>query len=107
MQKFRTTVALATALALVGCQTLDGVTVNGSALNNTSIKKAQAWGCGWACAVGLGVAGAVVIGLAVGGGGGGYGGGNSGGSGGSGGSAGSGGFLSATGPGSGAGDWDY
>lgn len=66
MLKFRTTVALVTALTLVGCQTLDGVTVNGSALNNRSIKEAQAWGCGWACAVGLGVAGAIVIGLTAG-----------------------------------------
>ena len=40
MRKFRTAVALAASLALAGCQTLDGVTVNGVDVNK-DVKEAQ------------------------------------------------------------------
>ena len=62
MRKLRTAVALAASLALAGCQTLDGVTVNGKDLNE-EVQKAQAANTGvptW-----LWVAGAVVAGVGL------------------------------------------
>jgi hypothetical protein len=43
MRKLRTAIALAASLALVGCQTLDGVTVNGVDVNK-KVQDAQGLG---------------------------------------------------------------
>jgi predicted small secreted protein len=62
MRKLRTAVALVASLALAGCQTLDGVTVNGKDINQ-EIEEAQAANTGiptW-----LLVAGAVVAGIGL------------------------------------------
>lgn len=78
MHKPRTTIALAAAVALVGCQTVDGVRVNGMQLTSDARAQAQPGGSGWMWA--LGIAGAIGVGLlAAGGGGGGGSGGTSGG----------------------------
>jgi hypothetical protein len=44
MRKFRTAVALTASLAFAGCQTLDGVTVNGVELNGEDARIKQAQG---------------------------------------------------------------
>jgi len=68
MHKLRTMVALTTAMALAGCQSLDGVRVNGMNLGGAA-ERAQSSNCRWAC-VALGVAGAIGVGFLVAGGGG-------------------------------------
>jgi len=68
MGKVRVIIALVAALSLVGCQTLDSVTVNGMNLDNGPGERDQSRGCGWVC-VGLGIAGSVAIGTLVAGGG--------------------------------------
>jgi predicted small secreted protein len=62
MHKLRTAVALVVSLALAGCQTLDGVTVNGKDINQ-EYKEAQAANTGvpaW-----VWVAGAVAAGVLI------------------------------------------
>ena len=68
MNRFRATVALTTAMALAGCQSMDGVRVNGMDLGGAA-ERAQFSSCGWPC-VALGVAGAIGVGFLVAGGGG-------------------------------------
>ena len=68
MHELRAMVALASALALAGCQSLDGVRVNGMDLGGAA-ERAQSSTCGWPC-VALGVVGAIGVGFLVAGGGG-------------------------------------
>src|SRR5688500_10990353 len=59
MRKFRTAIALAASLALAGCQTMDGVTVNGVDINK-EVEEAQALGnCGGICIVAIAAGGFV------------------------------------------------
>jgi hypothetical protein len=65
MRKLRTAVALAASLALAGCQTLDGVTVNGVDVNK-EVEEAQAGpfgNCGVICLAAI--AAGVIIGSAL------------------------------------------
>ena len=103
MHKLRATVALAAAVALVGCQTVDGVRVNGVQLTSDARAQAQPGGSGWMWA--LGIAGAIGVGLLAAGGGGGSSGGFTGGTSGGGSVGGSGGGAGGTGPCQGC--WDY
>jgi hypothetical protein len=59
MRKFRAATALALALAITGCQTLDGVTVNGREVNK-DVEQAQLGNCGVFCIVGIVAAGALI-----------------------------------------------
>lgn len=102
MHKRRATIAMAATLALVGCQTVDGVRVNGMQLTSDTRAQAQPGSSGWMWAA-LGIAGAIGVGLfAAGGGGGSSGGGVTGGT--------SSGGMGGTGPVAGdpcKGCWDY
>jgi hypothetical protein len=66
MRKLRTAVALAAALAMAGCQTLDGVTVNGVDVNK-EVQEAQDGGilgnCGIICAAAI--AAGLIVGSAL------------------------------------------
>jgi hypothetical protein len=59
MHKFRPAIALAISLAMAGCQTLDGIKVNGREWNS-DVQKAQAAEYGW-----LWVAGAIAAGALI------------------------------------------
>ena len=61
MHKIRTAIVLAVVLALAGCQTLDGVTVNGRDVNKElEVAEAQYGDYGW-----LWVLGAVAAGVLI------------------------------------------
>jgi hypothetical protein len=69
MNKLRTTIALAVTMALLGCQTVDGVRVNGMQFTGDARAQAQPGRSGWVWAA-LGIAGAIGVGFLAGGGGG-------------------------------------